>query len=115
MERNIEGYTNYHITNDGRVYSFNQNKWKKIHIHRGRAMIKLSDGHGNMKNRSISRLVAKAYVPNPENKPYVLHLDNNPLNNSFSNLKWPKLKICNKWQGMVGVLKVELGKEESYQ
>ncbi len=32
MERNIEGYTNYHITNDGRVYSFNQNKWKKIHI-----------------------------------------------------------------------------------
>lgn len=24
MERNIEGYTNYHITNDGRVYSFNQ-------------------------------------------------------------------------------------------
>ena len=76
MERNIEGYTNYHITNDGRVYSFNQNKWKKIHIHRGRAMIKLSDGHGNMKNRSISRLVAKAYVPNPENKPYVLHLAN---------------------------------------
>lgn len=51
-------------------------------------MIKLSDGHGNMKNRSISRLVAKAYVPNPENKPYVLHLDNNPLNNPFSNLKW---------------------------
>ena len=88
MERNIEGYTNYYITNDGRVYSFNQNKWKKIHIHRGRAMIKLSDGHGNMKNRSISRLVAKAYVPNPENKPYVLHLDNNPLNNPFSNLKW---------------------------
>lgn len=49
MERNIEGYTNYHITNDGRVYSFNRNKWKKIRIHRGRERIKLSNGHGNMK------------------------------------------------------------------
>ena len=55
MERNIEGYTNYHITNDGRVYSFNQNKWKKIRIHRGREMIKLT----NRQRRRILRMLDK--------------------------------------------------------
>lgn len=33
-------------------------------------------------------MVAEAYIPNPNNLPIVMHLDDNPLNNIVSNLKW---------------------------
>lgn len=36
----------------------------------------------------VHRLVAQAFIPNPNNLPIVMHLDNNKSNNHFSNLKW---------------------------
>ncbi len=36
----------------------------------------------------IHRLVAQAFIPNPNNYPVVMHLDNNPSNNRVENLKW---------------------------
>lgn len=41
---------------------------------------------------SIHRLVAQAFIPNPENKCCVNHIDGNPSNNNLNNLEWVTMK-----------------------
>lgn len=43
---------------------------------------------GKRRTFKISRLVAKAFIPNPKNLPVVDHRDNNPLNDNYTNLRW---------------------------
>lgn len=47
-------------------------------------------GVGGRKGKSVylHRLLAKTFIPNPENKPYVNHIDNDPSNNRLDNLEW---------------------------
>ena len=53
----------------------------------GYLMVALSR-NGKQTICKVHRLVAKAFIENPQNKPHVNHIDNNPLNNNVENLEW---------------------------
>lgn len=82
------GYENYAITEDGEVFSFNNHKFKTLKESRGGYLRVFLSKNSKKKAFLVHRLVAKAYIPNPEGKPQVNHKDGNKKNNHISNLEW---------------------------
>lgn len=63
--------------------------WKMLRPFTNRAYLCVKLCHNSIeKTVFIHRLVATAFIPNPDNKPEVNHIDHNPLNNHVSNLEW---------------------------
>lgn len=60
----------------------------------GYEMIGLCNG-GKKYNKTVHKLLALTFIPNPNNYPCVGHLDDNPLNNDLSNLYWTTYKENN--------------------
>ena len=86
--KQIENFPQYYITSFGRVWSENTHRWLKPTINqRGSHQREyVSLGRGN--KEYIHRLVAKAFIPNPNNYDEVDHIDTNGLNNHADNLRW---------------------------
>lgn len=94
--KKIEGFENYSVSTYGRVRN---DKTDTIYIgranKRGYFVITLCCNNGK-KNIMVHRLVADAFIPNPNNYPCVNHIDENKSNNSASNLEWCTYKYnCN--------------------
>jgi hypothetical protein len=91
--RDIKSFPGYQVSNYGRVRSFINNRYgvcdewhilkPTINKHGYRSVCL---GRGN--RRLVSRLVAEAFIPNPNNLPLVRHLDDDPSNNQVHNLAW---------------------------
>ncbi len=86
---------NYQVSNLGRIrskynkYSHkieeNYNILKPYKTKKGYLLVDIKDLN---KTKQIHRLVAQSFIPNPENKPQVNHIDGNKQNNNVSNLEW---------------------------
>lgn len=87
--RTVTNHTNYQVSDQGRVKRVNKTceivlqPWYKD----GYATVMLST-EGNTEALLVHRIVATAFHLNPDNKPYVNHIDGNPSNNCANNLEW---------------------------
>ena len=92
MMKQISGYNgDYKINESGVVINKNGHVMRTAVSNSGYLRTALEIPNTNPVrriNKSIHRLVAETFIPNPDNLPVVLHKDNDPLNNHVSNLKW---------------------------
>ena len=79
--------TDYSISDSGEVRKDTTNYIMKLQIQQGYNHVTIQI-NGKPKRFRVHRLVAEAFIPNPESKPYVNHIDGNRQNNLVENLEW---------------------------
>lgn len=84
----VQGYeTLYAIYKDGRMWSHRSKRFLSTATCRGYRYVSLSKDGVDTKCL-LHRLVATHFIPNPDKKPEVDHIDGNPLNCHKDNLRW---------------------------
>lgn len=90
MEKSIPNFPGYTITDDGKVISYKMHKpkiMKTWYQRSGYENIKLCKNNKTY-HFSIHRLVAQAFIPNPNNYLEINHKNKNPRDNRVENLEW---------------------------
>lgn len=95
MER-IQDFPNYLIDENGNVYREKSMRKLKQTYSQGYAYVQLHN-HGVTKRCRVHRLVAKAFIPNPNDFPCVNHKDEIKTNNNVNNLEWCTYQYNNNY------------------
>lgn len=87
--RDIKGYPNYQISNYGRVWNTKKQRCvAQFTNNKGYKMVHMYAINGKRKNELVHRLVALAFIDNPEGKPEVNHINHIRDDNRLENLEW---------------------------
>lgn len=86
MWKNVSGYEGLYLVNKSGVVK-SKRKILKQSDERGYLRVTFS-ANNKQQHFQVHRLVALMFIPNPENKPCVNHIDGNKHNNNVSNLEW---------------------------
>lgn len=126
--RAVEGYEGiYEVSNFGNVRSLERETSKKNSNNKYTLKAKRlklcanSDGYfnvrphknGRAKTVKVHRLVAKAFIPNPEGKLNVNHIDGNKTNNHVENLEWATHSENTKHAYNIGLMKYRVPSPEA--
>lgn len=93
MWRKIKGYEDYyHVSADGEVRTVKQRRGTHARILKqtnlkGYRRVDLCIGQ-RRSTKMVHRLVAEAWLPNPNNLPFINHIDGDKANNRLENLEW---------------------------
>ena len=103
----IKGYEGiYAITSCGKVWSYKTKRFlKTIKTQKGYEKVYLYKDN-IVKHPTIHKLVATAYIPNPNNFPQINHKDENKENNSVNNLEW----CTNKYNSNYGTRNIRMAR-----
>lgn len=84
----VRSVPHYVMRSNGRKFFVKQTYLKLDRQKKGYLRVKLTDSDGVEHFPLVHRLVAEAFIPNPENKPFVNHIDACTTHNSITNLEW---------------------------
>ena len=91
--KDIQGYEGlYQVSNFGRVKGLKRSKIRKLCNDRGGYLCVSLKKQGTVKLCKVHRLVAVAFIPNPENKPQIDHINAIKTDNTIKNLRWVSAK-----------------------
>lgn len=110
--RDVVGYEGlYQVSNLGRVKSFHRGKEKVLNptVNSAGYMHLTLCVAGKHTSRTVHSLVAEVFVPNPDGKPEINHIDGDKLNNCAWNLEWTTCRENLRHASKMGLLNIHKG------
>lgn len=97
----VKGFESYYVSADGAVYSTISGNFRKsvINPQTGYPTMVLRKKDGKKFTRTLHRIVAETWIPNPENLECINHINENKLDNHASNLEWCSKAYNNTYNG----------------